>query len=223
MAKGLRLYYGGTFDPVHLGHLAIARAARDELQVSVRLLPSADPPHRAAPGATAVQRCEMLQLALADEPGLQLDRLELERAARTPGVPSYTFDTLSGLRAEVGPECPLAWLVGADSLLSLATWHRWRELLDLAHFIVAERPGSPLPEVVVGELGQALQGRWTDRGQDLAAAAAGRVLRLHQPLRGESASAVRTQIARGGAGRDLLPPAVADYIAANGLYRTAGR
>ena len=109
----LRIYYGGTFDPVHLGHLAIARAARDELQVAVRMLPAADPPHRAAPGATAEQRCRMLSLAIGDEPGLLLDRRELDRAARNPGQPSYTVDTLRELRAELGPRPPRGWLVGS--------------------------------------------------------------------------------------------------------------
>ncbi|MGE8260938.1 MAG: nicotinate-nicotinamide nucleotide adenylyltransferase, partial [Stenotrophomonas sp.] len=120
---GLRIYYGGTFDPVHLGHLAIARAARDQLQVAVRLLPAADPPHRAAPGADAAQRLAMLALAIGDEPGLLLDRRELDRAERQPGVPSYTVDTLRELRAELGPRQPIAWLVGADSLLALPSWH----------------------------------------------------------------------------------------------------
>lgn len=214
----LRIYYGGTFDPVHLGHIAIARAARDELQVAVRLLPAADPPHRAAPGADAEQRCEMLRLALGDEPGLLLDRRELDRATRAPGVPSYTVDTLAELRAELGPTRPLAWLVGADSLLSLTSWHRWEALLGLAHFIVAERPGSPLRDAVEGALGQALQGRWTDDGQRLFASSGGCVLRLQQPLRSESASEVRARIAGGGAWRALLPPAVADYVARQALY-----
>jgi len=215
----LRIYYGGTFDPVHLGHLAIARAARDELQVAVRMLPAADPPHRAAPGATAEQRCRMLSLAIGDEPGLLLDRRELDRAARDPGRPSYTVDTLRELRAELGPSRPLAWLVGADSLLALPAWHEWQALFGLAHFIVAERPGSPLRDAVAGELGHALEGRWADNEQSLFAGPAGRVLRLHHPLRGESASAVRTQIAAAGPWRAMLPPAVADYVADQRLYR----
>ncbi|WP_313146095.1 nicotinate-nucleotide adenylyltransferase [Stenotrophomonas sp.] len=214
----LRIYYGGTFDPVHLGHLAIARAARDELQVAVRMLPAADPPHRAAPGATAEQRCRMLSLAIGDEPGLLLDRRELDRAARNPGQPSYTVDTLRELRAELGPSRPLAWLVGADSLLALPAWHEWQSLFGLAHFIVAERPGSPLRDAVAGELGQALEGRWADNEQSLFASPAGRVLRLHQPLRGESASAVRAQIAAAGPWRAMLPPAVADFVAGQRLY-----
>jgi len=215
---GLRIYYGGTFDPVHNGHLAIARAARDALNLPIRLLPAADPPHRPAPGASAEQRCRMLQLALADETGLLLDRHEVERAARHPQRPSYTVDTLAELRQAFGPETPLAWLVGADSLLSLATWHRWQDLFGLAHFIVAERPGSRLPQVVEGVLGQALHGRWTDQPQDLEDAAAGHVLRLHQPLRSESASEVRARIAAGGPWQPLVPPAVAGYIAEHRLY-----
>jgi len=215
---GLRIYYGGTFDPVHNGHLAIARAARDALNLPIRLLPAADPPHRPAPGASAEQRCRMLQLALADETGLLLDRHELERAARHPQRPSYTVDTLAELRQAFGPETPLAWLVGADSLLSLATWHRWQDLFGLAHFIVAERPGSSLPQVVEGLLGQALDGRWTDQPQDLEDAAAGHVLRLHQPLRSESASEVRARIAADGPWQPLVPPAVVGYIAEHRLY-----
>ncbi|MDV3468136.1 nicotinate-nucleotide adenylyltransferase [Stenotrophomonas sp. C3(2023)] len=217
----LRVYYGGTFDPVHDGHLAIARAARDQLQVAVRLLPAADPPHRQAPGASAEQRCAMLELAIGNEPGLLLDRRELVRAAATPGVPSYTVDTLAGLRAELGPARPLAWLIGADSLLGLPRWHRWQALLPLTHFIVAERPGSRLQDAADGELGAALAGRFTDDPQRLFAEPAGRVLRLHHPLRSESASQVREAIRSDGAWRELVPPKVAAYVQAHGLYGAA--
>jgi nicotinate-nucleotide adenylyltransferase len=218
----LRIHYGGTFDPVHLGHMAIARAARDQLRVAVRLMPAADPPHRALPGANAEQRARMLALAIGDEPGLQLDRRELDRAARQPGVPSYSVDTLRELRAELGPRQPLAWLVGADSLLGLQGWHAWEALFDLAHFIVADRPGSPLEQALPPALEAALAGRWADRERALLGAPAGRVLRLQTPLREESASAVRARITAGEDWRSLLPPAVADYIADRGLYG-AGR
>ncbi|MET0718340.1 MAG: nicotinate-nicotinamide nucleotide adenylyltransferase, partial [Pseudoxanthomonas sp.] len=97
----LKLFYGGTFDPVHNGHLAIARAARDELDCTVRLMPAADPPHRAPPGADARQRAEMLDLAVIDERGLQVDRRELLRDG-----PSYTIATLRELRGEYGPLAP---------------------------------------------------------------------------------------------------------------------
>lgn len=215
---GLRIYYGGTFDPVHLGHLAIARAARDQLQVAVRLLPAADPPHRAAPGADAAQRLAMLALAIGEEPGLLLDRRELDRAGRQPGVPSYTVDTLRELRAELGPRQPIAWLVGADSLLALPSWHQWASLFDLAHFIVADRPGSPLADTLDPVLAQALEGRWASHERELFSAPAGRLMRLQAPLREESATAVRAQIAAAGPWQQLLPEAVAGYIIDHRLY-----
>ena len=214
----LRIYYGGTFDPVHLGHLAIARAARDELQVAVRMLPAGDPPHRAVPGATAEQRCTMLSLAIGDEPGLLLDRHELDRAERQPGVPSYTVDTLRELRAELGPRQPIAWLVGADSLLALPSWHEWGALFELAHFIVADRPGSPLADTLDPVLAKALEGRWASHERALFTAPAGRLLRLRAPLREESATAVRAQIQADGSWQALLPAPVADYILGHRLY-----
>ena len=158
----------------------------------------------------------MLRAALTGQDRLQLDTRELDRAE-----PSYTVDTLRELRGELGPSRPLAWLVGADSLLGLSGWHEWEALFDLAHFVVAERPGSPLQASIDGKLGRALQGRWADNEQALFASPAGRILRLHHPLREESASAARAQIAAAGPWRALLPPAVADYVAAHGLYRPA--
>lgn len=219
MSDSLRLYYGGTFDPVHTGHLAIARAARDELGVDVRFVPAADPPHRALPGADAEQRMRMLELAVAGEPGLRVDRRELLRADVEPSRPSYTVDTLRDLREQYGLRAPLAWLVGADSLASLSTWHAWTDIPALAHLVVADRAGSPLdPRELEPALAAALERRWTDDPGDLATLPAGRVLRLRQPLRPESASEVRLRMARGGDWRSLLPPAVADWIAAHGLY-----
>lgn len=213
----LLLFYGGTFDPVHLGHLAIARAARDELEVPVRLVPSADPPHRPPPGATAAQRAQMLALALEGEAGLQLDLRELQRADRSER-PSYTFDTLVELRRQYGPERPIAWLLGADSLLALPSWHRWQALPQLAHLVVAERPGASLEDGLSAELAGCLDGAWARSAGELAASPAGRVWRLRQPLRTESASEVRARLAAGTGAAELLPPAVAAYIAAQGLY-----
>ncbi len=131
------MLYGGTFDPVHNGHLAIARAVRDGLDAEVHLIPAADPPHKGDTHADAEQRATMLELAVAGEAGLQVDRRELRRSG-----PSWTLDTLLELRAEVGPVAPLVWLIGSDSLLQLDTWHRWRELFDHAHILAVQRPGS---------------------------------------------------------------------------------
>lgn len=220
--QGVWLLYGGTFDPVHNGHLAIARCAAAELQVPVHLMPAADPPHRAPPGANAAQRAHMLELAVAGEPALQVDTRELQRAARLPGVPSWTVDTLREIRAQIGPQRPLAMLMGADSLLGLPSWHEWEHLLDLAHIVVAERPGSGLDGALPAALAQRLDGAWAGSAQALADAPAGRVWRLRQPLHSESATALRALIANGGhQWRDLLPSAVAEYILAQGLYGSA--
>lgn len=212
----LRVFYGGTFDPVHDGHLAIARAARDALDCTIALMPAADPPHRSAPGADAVQRCTMLELAIGRESGLCIDRRELRRDGR-----SYSVDTLHGLRTEFGARAPLALLVGADSFASLPTWHKWRELFALAHFVVAEREGSPLDRALPADLSEALAGRWCETPEDLRQAPAGRVLRLRQPLHAASASDIRRRIAAGQPWRHLLPAVVADYIQAHRLYGAA--
>lgn len=214
----LQLFYGGTFDPFHRGHLAIARIARDALHVPVHLLPAADPPHRAPPGANATQRARMLELAISSEPGLRIDRRELERAQRHPGVPSWTVDTLRDLRAELGLDQPLALLIGADSLIGLAGWHESEALLGLTHFVVAERPGSSLDGSLPPALAERLQGAWTDHPEALLQQPSGRVWRLRQPLHETSATEVRAAIAKGRDWRQLVPAAVADYIAENGLY-----
>ncbi len=218
----LNLYYGGTFDPVHNGHLAIARAARDELRTPVHLMPAADPAHRAPPGAPAAQRAHMLDLAVQGEPGLQVDRRELLRAARDPGARSYTIDTLRELRDELGTDAPIALLIGADSLLGLPTWRQWRRLFDLAHFVVAERPGSALDAGLPAELATELDGRWTRGAAGLTGRPAGCVHRLRQPLHPESASDIRQRIAQGRPWREFVPAAVADWIADERLYFTPG-
>lgn len=208
----LAVYYGGTFDPVHAGHLAVAIAARDALAVPVTFVPAADPPHRPAPGAEAEQRATMLELAIAGQPGLQVDRREFLRDA-----PSWTVVTLEGLRAEHGPDRPLAWLLGADAFRGLPSWHRWRELAGLAHLIVAVRAGHvlhPLPE----ELAEHFSGRWTTGVDDLGTTPAGRVHRLEMTPHPASSTRVRANLRDGGEPGDWLPAAVADHIARHRLY-----
>jgi len=214
----LQILYGGTFDPVHNGHLAIARATRDAFGVAVHLMPAADPPHRAVPGATAAQRAHLLDLAVQDEPGLSVDRRELARAERDPAARSYTIDTLRDLREAQGDTVPIALLIGADSLLGLPTWKSWPDLFALAHFIVADRPGSGLDAGFSPALAATLKDRWTDRPADLVRSPAGRVYRLHQPLQPESATEIRRRIRTGEAWRHLVPRSVADAIADERLY-----
>lgn len=211
----LVLFYGGTFDPFHCGHLAIARHARDRLATTVRVMPAADPPHRPAPGATAQHRARMLELALDGEPGMELDRRELARP-----TPSWTVETLRGIRAELGQQQPVALLVGADSLHGLPGWKEWRALIALAHFVVAARPGLELEGALAPVLEDALDGRWADSANALRQSPAGRVLRLEQPLHPGSATEVRRRIAAGEPWRSLVPAPVADYIDRHDLYAT---
>lgn len=208
----LTLIYGGTFDPVHCGHLAVARAAAAALHAEVRLVPAADPPHRDAPHASAEQRAQMLELAIAGERGLRLDRRELQRSG-----PSYTIQTLLELRDELGDSAPLGLLLGADAFLGLPTWRLWRELLAMAHLVVAQRPGhvlQALPEV----LAQALEGHWAQRPDDLRRLPAGRVLTLDVGERHESSTQLRERLASGGDWPAWVPPAVAQYIRSHHLY-----
>lgn len=209
----LAIFYGGTFDPVHAGHLAVARAVQAVFDADVAFVPAADPPHRARPGATAAQRADMLALALADAPGLGIDRREMQRSG-----PSWTVQTLRELRAERGPGAPLAWVLGADAFRGLPAWHEWEALMPLAHFIVAVRPGHAL-DALPPVLARACAGRWQDDPAALAAAPAGRLYRLDMPLHPASATAVRGGLAGAGPPAHWLDPAVATYIAREGLYR----
>lgn len=146
MKRPLALF-GGTFDPVHLGHLSVAWEAAELLDAEVRLMPASVPPHRPAPIANAEQRVAMLRAALQKQSRLTLDTRELERSG-----PSYTIDTLTELRAEQGDR-PLVLLIGADAFAGLPGWHRWRELFEVAHIGVLSRPGVDvvLPDALLAE------------------------------------------------------------------------
>ncbi|MHB8668422.1 MAG: nicotinate-nucleotide adenylyltransferase [Burkholderiales bacterium] len=205
---------GGTFDPVHLGHLALAEAALAALPLSeVLWLPSGSPGHRAPPVASARDRLEMLRLATAGDARYRIDAAELDRSE-----PTYTVHTLTRLRAQIGGAQPLVLILGSDAFLGLPTWLRWRELFDLAHIASATRPGylpsdgGPVPELA------AEIARRSARGEQLGAAAAGRVACFGMPLTDISASAVRAGIAAGRDMRNLLPAAVLAYIQAHRLY-----
>lgn len=216
-APRARIQFGGTFDPVHAGHLAVARAARDLLSAPVWLMPAADPPHRPPPGAAASERVALLEAALAGEHNLFIDRRELSR-----DCPSWSVLSLQELRDELGPDMPIVWLIGADAFHGLATWRDWRTLFTLAHFLVAARPGSPLDQALPPELAEAVRDRWASTPEACLATPAGRVLRLGQPLRHESATDLRADIAAGRPWQQHLPPAVAERIGARGLYGADG-
>jgi nicotinate-nucleotide adenylyltransferase len=208
----LSIYYGGTFDPVHNGHLAIATAAQSAFGTDVILLPSADPPHRPPASATAEQRAAMVDLAIAGHPGLRCDRRELQR----PGK-SYSVLTLRELREELGPDRPLAWLIGIDSFLGLPSWHHWRDLFDLCHFIVVRRPGREIADADA-LLAAACRDRWQELPEALTQTPAGRIYLLPTALRAESATAIRDGLQTGLNMNTVLAAPVSEYIRRHGLY-----
>lgn len=205
-------FFGGTFDPIHLGHLRLALELKQQLKLDeLRLLPCYIPPHRATPSASAPQRLQMLQLALADCPELGWDARELQRNA-----PSYTYDTLSELRSELGAEASLCWCMGMDSFVSLDSWHRWQELIELAHLVVVARPGWALP--TSGPVAE-LVAQHRAQPQALHTAAAGKLVVCEARLLPISATEIRTQIGAGQSPQFLLPDSVWRYIREQQLYR----
>lgn len=192
---------GGTFDPVHNAHLRVAWESAEALDADVRLMPAHVPPHRPAPVASAAQRVAMLCAALAGQDRLLLDTRELNRAE-----PSYTVDTLRQMRAEFGDAQSLILLLGADAFAGLPTWHRWRELFDLAHIAVLTRPGHS--EAVPAELATLIAARRADSPDALRTSAAGKVLDLPVTPLEISASRVRTLLAAGHEPRWLVPDAL---------------
>jgi nicotinate-nucleotide adenylyltransferase len=210
---------GGTFDPVHYGHLRAADAVRRALHLGeVRLLPSGDPPHRAAPVATAAHRLAMLDLALPEFPGLTLDAREIAR----PGK-SYTVVTLEELRAEE-PSRPLALIVGADAFAGLPTWHRWTELFDLAHVVVVTRPDAPLPSAPPEPLATHWRLRLQRDPAVLETRRSGAIFVLAIPPQPIASTGIRRALGAGPQGieaiRGMVPPAVLAYIDRNQLYRS---
>ena len=205
---------GGMFDPVHLGHL---RPALDVLQVlgleEIRLIPCSSPPHRSPPVATAGQRAAMLAAAVRHYPQFTVDRRELARAG-----PSWTFDTLSELRRELGSR-RLCLLIGMDALHGLPTWHRWLELLDLCHMVVMTRPGTDFR--AQGELTDFVNRHRVQDAAQLEIQASGRL--LFQPVTQLeiSSTRVRELLATGRSAGFLLPEAVLEFIQREGLYQTA--
>ena len=203
--------FGGTFDPVHLGHLSVAWEAAELLDAEVRLLPASVPPHRGAPVASAAQRVAILRAALHGQSRLTLDTRELDRSG-----PSWTIDTLRELRAEQGTR-PLLLLLGADAFAGLASWHRWRELFDAAHIGVLSRPG--VSQALPDELEREVAGRRIAGAADLRALPAGKVIELAVTPLEISATRIRELLAAGRDPRYLLPAGLFDDPALLAPYR----
>ena len=203
---------GGTFNPVHYGHLRSAIEVRERLGLDeLRLVPSARPPHRDAPEVSAEQRLAMVQLALSNTAELSVDDRELQR-----DKPSWTVDTLASLRAELGADVPLFFILGWDAFCGLPGWHRWQELLGLAHLVILQRPDfdQDVPEAL-----KDLLAARTAASLDAVHGAAGQIITLEQTPLAISATQIRHLIRHGQSARFLLPDLVLDYIHTHGLYR----
>ena len=207
--------FGGTFDPIHFGHLRLAQELSESLGLSeVHFVPAAHPPHRSEPHSPAQHRVEMARLAIAGNSLFTLDTREIERSG-----PSYTFDTLTSLRAEFGAKMPFYLLLGADAFLGLPTWHRWRELFGLAHIAVAHRPGFSL-DAGSPLMAPELRVEWQQRycAHPSSSDAHGTILSREITALGISASAIRERLAQGSSPRYLLPEPVLGYILQHKLY-----
>lgn len=204
--------FGGTFDPVHYGHLRSALELVERLQLEqLRLMPSARPPHRTPPRCSAAHRAAMVTLAVAGEPRLACDTRELSREGS-----SYTIDSLIELRAELGAHQGLCMVLGCDVVLDITQWHRWRELLDFAHIVVIARPGWQLPRT--GEVAQWLAARRVQDLRRLRQQPAGSIaIEELRPL-AISSTEIRELLAAGRSVRYLLPQTVLDYIQTHELY-----
>ncbi|WP_049721153.1 nicotinate-nucleotide adenylyltransferase [Gilvimarinus polysaccharolyticus] len=203
---------GGTFNPVHNGHLRLALDLVQQVGFDeMRLVPCHIPTHRATPDVDSVCRAKMVELGIAGNPSLQMDDRELVR-----GSTSYSVDTLIQLRDEYGADCSLSLVMGLDAYLGLTRWHRWRELLQLAHLLVIDRPGYQLP--AVGELAE-FDARHRADVEVLALAPAGAVTHLNIRALDISATEIRALTAAGQSTRYLLPESVRRYIAEQQLYR----
>lgn len=204
--------FGGTFDPVHYGHLRAAVEAVERLDLPVlRLMPAGVPPHRGRPFATAADRLRMLRLAVEGHPELAVDDREIRRAGA-----SYMVDTLSAVRAEAPAE-PLLLLIGQDAANGLDTWHEWRRLFDLAHLVILRRPDSV--DAYSPTLLEALGPRLVDRVEPLRDRSRGLVLPLDITQLDISSTDIRVMIANRRSPAFLLPEPVIAYIERHGLYR----
>lgn len=204
---------GGTFDPVHFGHLRAAVEALEKLGLDeLRLLPAGSPPHRSDTVADAAQRLQMLRLATACCPCLRVDDREVRR-----GGASFMVDTLEEIRADAG-DVPLLLLIGQDAANALDSWHRWRDLFKLAHLVVMRRPDAHFR--CRGELRRQVERRRVDRPDHLLQEAAGGVLALEVTQLDISSTLIRGLLAEGCSTRFLLPDAVIAYIFEHRLYGT---
>jgi len=203
---------GGTFNPIHHGHLRLSIELYERLNLeSVLLIPSAHPPHRAQPSVSSQRRLEMVQVAIAGVEGLSVDDRELRRQG-----PSYMIDTLKSLREDY-PRNPLCLILGMDAFLGLPSWHEWKQLLTYAHFLIVRRPDTLLPEKNIMQ--DFFKAHQAASKEDLKKQIAGMIWMEEIPALNISATYIRRLIAVGKNPHYLLPPAVLDIINSHLMYR----
>jgi len=203
--------FGGTFDPVHFGHLRAAVEAQEILDVEdFRLLPSGTPALRPDTHASARHRLAMLQLAVEGRSGLRVDDRETRRSGK-----SYMADTLRELRQEA-PQSPLMLLIGQDAANALDKWHEWKSLFELSHLVIMRRPDSAVSWT--GEVGRQMEKRLVDAAQELREKPAGLVLPLEVTQLAISSTDIRRRLHSGQSASYLLPASVIQYIEQNRLY-----
>jgi nicotinate-nucleotide adenylyltransferase len=202
---------GGTFDPIHYGHLKPAQQILTGLGLNeIRLMPSHKPPHKTGTNATSEQRAHMATLACQDMPGFSVDLRELQRHD-----PSYTVVTLENIRQDL-PDTPICFLMGMDSLLSFKSWYRWADILPLCHLVVSYRPGSVLDSQ--SAIADVLERHQTNDYQQLHQHHRGLIYLAEIEQLDISSSQIRQNIKMGASNQGLMPDAVADFVLTSGLY-----
>lgn len=210
----LQALFGGTFDPVHYGHLKPVEILANQIGLQrVTIMPNNVPPHRPQPDASSAQRKRMLELAIADKPLFRLDERELRR-----DTPSYTAQTLQEWRTEQGPKTPLAFIIGQDSLLTFPSWYQYHTILENSHLIVCRRPGYPLA-MQEEQHQQWLEQHLTYHSEDLHSLPAGKIYLAETPWFDISATLIRQRLQQGLPCDEMLPTAVLSYIQQQGLYQ----
>lgn len=209
---------GGTFDPIHIGHLRLGWEARSQLNLEeVRFIPCHIPPHRDTPSSESQHRLNMARLACDSVPGFTVDEWEIHR-----DEPSYSVETLTHIRTQVGAEVPLVFIMGMDAFCQFSHWHEWHQILNLAHLWVAHRPRSATPAKESEEF-ELLQALHVEAPRDLLKEPAGSIHVYNTTALDISATQLRRDIERGQDPRFLVPDSVWHYIRDHGLYRANQR
>ncbi|MEO1957747.1 MAG: nicotinate-nucleotide adenylyltransferase [Methylophilaceae bacterium] len=207
--------FGGTFNPIHFGHLRIAQELADALALDeVKFVPSANPPHKDNVIVSAERRSAMVKMTIADNPLFSVDELELNR-----GGASYTIDTLISLRESLGKDSSLCLMMGSDAFIQLNTWNRWQELLDYAHILLVQRPSAKPQEALPSEVKALLRDHYTDQHADLNNENSGAIIMQQIAAQDVSSTHIRHLLQHGESVRYLMPDVVVKYINQHQLYQ----